>query len=513
MSTTSRNGVNSRSARELGFVIALALAEFAFRAAINPFVGDRHQYLPAYAAIGTATWFCGWRAGTITALACLLSGQVFAPLSALDGTMAHEVIAHTGYAFVSAAVISLVEWARREWLTAAGTTADLRETDRRRSQAMAHLTHELRNPLSSIVMGSKMLASGLDPEAAHLTLRMLERQAQHMARLVNDLCDADHLRTGEFSLQREMVDLAAAVQEAVLAARSATDPKQQRIEVFCCEQAGAAFADPGRLHQILDQLLRNASRYSPDGTAIQVSVSAKEHWVNISVEDTGVGLAPAELARIFEPFVRLRHDAGHTRGLGLGLTIARGLAQVHGGTLRAFSGGTGRGSEFVLTLPRIVPVEQAIGAEQREEVAPPGPSRSPPRDHRAAAKLRILVIDDDADGAATLALLLQRKGHQTLIALNGSTALEIAAREHPQLVFVDIGLPDMSGLQVATRLRELLGPETTLVALTGWSRDEDLARSRVAGLDAHLTKPVDPTAIEQVLALLGCAAQPRGARA
>jgi signal transduction histidine kinase/ActR/RegA family two-component response regulator len=505
MHATSRTIKNSRFAGDLRLVAVLIVAEFAVRAAIDPYIGDRHQYVPAYAAIGAATWLCGWRAGIITALACLLSGEVFAAVSTPDGTMQHESIAHAAYVFMSAAIISLAEWRRREWQAAAAATDELREADRRKSEVIALLGHEMRNPLASMAMGSKMLAAGLDPAAASLTLRMVERQTQHMTRLVNDLSDADWLRQGKLPLQREMVDVAAAVQEAILAVRSATDAKQQQVELFRSEDVGAVFADPIRLQQILTQLLQNASQFSAERAKIEVGVLAREHWVSISVEDTGVGMPPSELPRIFDPFVRLAHSAAQTRGLGLGLTLSRELAHLHGGTLRAFSGGIGRGSEFVLTLPRIVPLEQAAVSEKREQARHAGRARSMVRRNWAVARLRILVVDDDADTAATLALLLKLKGHDVLIALNGGAALEIAARKRPRVVFLDIGLPDMSGLDLATKLRELLGAEPALVAVTGWSSDEDVARSRTAGLDAHLTKPVDPAAIDQVLSLLGCA--------
>lgn len=503
MQAGSATGESGRVVGELRFVVVLVVAQFAARVAMDPFIGDRHQYVLAYAAVGAVGWLFGWRAGVITALACLLSVEVFAPLSPPDGTVQHEWLAHGAYVFMSATILFLTEWGRRAWRNVNVATSHLREADRRKSEVIALLGHEMRNPLASMAMGSKMLAAGLDPAAARLTLRMVERQTQHMTRLVNELGDHDWLRKGTLPLQREMVDLAAAVQEAILAARSATGARHQQVELFRSEDVGAVFADPIRLQQILAQLLHNASQFSPEGSKIELGLLVREHWVSISVEDAGVGMPPSELQRVFDPFVRLDHSAAHTRGLGLGLTISRELAHLHGGTLRAFSGGIGRGSEFVLTLPRIVRLEEGSVAEKREQAAHAGRARSMVRRNWAVATLRILVVDDDADAAATLALLLKLKGHEVLVALNGGAALEIAARNHVQLVFLDIGLPDVSGLELATKLRELLGPEPVLVAVTGWGRDEDIARSRRAGLDAHLTKPVDPAAIDQVLTLLG----------
>jgi signal transduction histidine kinase/ActR/RegA family two-component response regulator len=500
------NSESARAAGELPLLAALVLAQFAFRAAIDPFIGDTHQYVPAYVAIGAATWFFGWRVGAIAAAACLLSGEFFAPVGPLDGRVWHEAIAHVAYLFVAATLISFVEWRRREWDAAVTATAELRAMDRRKSEIMAHLGHELRDPLASIAMGGKMLAGGLDPAAARLTLRMLERQTQHLARLVGDLADVGCLQQGKLFLQREMVDVFAAVQEAMLAARAATEAKQQKVVLLRPQAVGAVYADAARLQQILCHLLQNASAFSPERTAIEVSLRASDHWVSISVEDAGIGIPPSDLPRVFEPFVQLGHSARPARGLGLGLAIARELAQLHGGSVRAFSAGIGRGCEFVLTLPTATPDLQPA-ADKRAQAVQTGRARSHVRRDPVVAAQRILVVDDNADAAATLALLLRLKGHEALVALDGRAALELAARKRPQLVFLDIGLPDMSGLDLATALREVLGPEPALVAITGWGSEKDQARSRAAGLDAHLTKPVDPAAIDQVLTLLGCAGQ------
>ena len=491
-------------AGQMLLLVTLVIGVFAFRAAIDPFIGDRHQYLPAYVAVGAATWSSGWRAGVVVALACLLSGEVFAPISPLDRTLEHEVIAHIAYVAMSGAIVSFAEWQRREWKAAAVATAALRESDRRKSEVVALLGYELRNPLASMAMGSKMLAGGLEPTAARLALRMIERQTEHMTRLVGDLLDLGTLHDGKVVLQREMVDVLAAVQEAMLAVRATTEARQQKIVLSPAENVGAVYADGMRLQQMLVNMLGNAARFSPPHTEIRVSLQANEHRVSVSVEDAGIGIPPSELARIFEPFVQLGHSARPTRGLGLGLAITRELAHLHGGTIRAFSAGLGRGSEFILSLPRTPPGDAATGASRTEAMQTRQASARVRRDS-SVARQRILVVDDNADAAATLALLLKLKGHEAMIALDGRAAVEIAARKRPQLVFLDIGLPDMSGLEVAMTLRDVLGPEPALVAVTGLAGEEDQARSRAAGLDAHLTKPVEPAAIDQVLKVLGCA--------
>jgi signal transduction histidine kinase/ActR/RegA family two-component response regulator len=505
--SNSQNG-RSRLGGEVVSLAAVVLGAFVFRAAIDPFIGDTHQYLPAYAAVGTATWFFGWRAGVIVAAACLLSDEVFGPISSSDRILQHQVLAHAAYAGVSAAVISLSEWRRRECGAAANAAARLREADLRTSEFLALLGHELRNPLASIAMGGKMLAGGLDPAAARLTLRMVERQTEHMTRLVDELADIGSLQKRKLSLQREIVDVFAAVQEATVAVRAATDAKQQKVVLSRPENVGEVYAHMARLQQMLVHLLHNASRFSPERTTIAVSLRASEHCVSVSVEDAGVGIPPSELPRIFEPFMQLGHSAGPTRGLGLGLAITRELADLHGGTVRAFSAGIGRGSEFVLSLPRGLPADTPPRFATRADAVQTGVARSRVRHHSAVARQRILIVDDNADAAASLALLLKLKGHEAMIALDGRAALEIAGRKRPHLVFLETGLRDMNGLDVAMTLRDVLGPDPALVAVTGWGSEDDQARSRAAGLDAHLTKPVDLAAIDQVLTLLGCAGEP-----
>lgn len=491
----------SQAATELAVAAMFALAAFLFRYAIDPFLGDKHQYLPAYAALAAATWLMGWRVGAYVALMCLASGEFFQPRQAADLDTRHVALAYMGYLGAAVAIASLVEWLRREKQEAIAEADELREADRRKSDFMALLGHELRDPLATIALGGKMLRTGkLDAMAVRGTLDMVERQTDRMTRLVGDLLDVSRLQTGKLTLQRTLVDAFMLVQDAVADARCATGQRQQGVVLLQPAPAGFLYADPLRLQQIVVNLIHNASKFSPQRSEIEVTVAGEEHQVVITVQDHGIGIPPSQLERIFEPFVQLPASRCEGRGLGLGLPLTRELAQMHGGQVRAFSAGIGRGSRFVVSLPRTRPGDAPLPGPAARGGIRADPQR--PLTHDGLAVRRVLVVDDNADAAATLAVLLQLKGHQVLTAGSGKDALEVASRQQPDLVFLDIGLPDMSGLEVAAKLRELLGAGLTMVALTGWGSDEDQRRSRTAGCDAHLTKPVDPEAIDAALALV-----------
>ena len=502
----------SQAGTELAAAGMLALAAFLLRYAIDPFLTTKHEYLPAYAAVAAATWLIGWRGGALAALMCLASYEFFEPRHPADSENWHMALAYMGYLGTSVAIVSAVEWLRRERNEATMVADELREADRRKSDFMALLGHELRNPLATIAMGGKMLRTGgLDAMAVQGTLDMVERQTERMSRLVGDLLDVSRLQTGKLSLQRKMVDVFTLVQDAVTDARCATDERRQRVVLLQPAPAGFVYADPLRLHQIVVNLVQNASKFSPQGSDIELTVSGDEDQVLISVQDHGVGIPSSQLERIFDPFVQLPAARCEGRGLGLGLPLTRELAQMHGGHVRAFSAGTGRGSQFVVSLPRALPGDAPLPRPETREVIRAEPK--PRLTHDGLPAHRILVVDDNEDAATTLAVLLQLKGHQTFMAGDGKGALEVASQQQPDFVFLDIGLPDMNGLEVATKLRELLGAGVTLVALTGWSGDQDRRRSRASGCDAHLTKPVEPEAIDAALALVHGAAPDAAAAA
>ena len=507
-----KNNRFSHAGAELAVVGVLTLAAFLFRLAIDPLLGDKHQFVPAYGAVAAATWLMGWRAGALTAAVCLVSGEFFSPHNDTDATNWHVALAYMGYFGVATVLVSVAEWLRRDRQEAAEAAAELREADRRKSNFMALLGHELRSPLATLALGERLLKSGsLDATALRGTAEMMERQTERMTRLVGDLLDVARLRTGKLSLHPALVDVSLLVQEAAAEMRVVTEARHQRLVLLQLGAAGSMHADPVRLHQVLVNLLQNASKFSPEHSDIEVTLSGNEGWVTISVKDTGIGIVPSQLQRIFEPFVQLPagQGQGQERGLGLGLPLTRELVEMHGGSVRAFSAGAGSGSEFVVSLPRGVARSATPQSHPAPAAAPgfadrpwPQPNPEPEPEQAQPAGRRVLVVDDNADAAATLALLLQLKGHEAFTAGDGGSALEVAERRRPDLVFLDMGLPDMNGLEVARKLRALLGDRTAVVALTGWGREEDRSRSRAAGCDAHLTKPVDPDAIDAALSLV-----------
>lgn len=369
------DGKASRPGAELAVAAMLTVAAFLFRYAIDPFLTDKHQYLPAYGAVAVATWLVGWRAGALAALLCLASGEFFEPRNPADLESLHIALMFMSYLAASVTIVSVVEWLRRDKLEAVTLAEELRAADRRKSDFMALLGHELRNPLATIAMGGKILrTSGLDASAVQGTLDMVERQTERMSRLVGDLLDVSRLQTGKLSLDRKMVDVFLLVQDAVTDARCATADRQQRVVLLQPVPAGVVYADPLRLHQIVVNLVQNASKFSPQGSSIEVTVSGEKHQVVITVQDHGIGIPPSQLERIFDPFVQLAAAGRQECGLGLGLPLTRELAQMHGGQVRAFSAGAGLGSRFVLCLPRALgeaPPEPAAREVVRADPARP----------------------------------------------------------------------------------------------------------------------------------------------
>lgn len=494
-------------AADLKVAGTLAIAAIMLRWGIDPFIGDKHQFVPAYAALAAATWLRGWRCGLFVAIACLVTGEMFPPVSPVDQVPSHVAVAYMGYLAMTSLIVSVAEWLRRERLEAILAELRLRDAHQRKSEFMALLGHELRNPLAAIALGGKLLKAGsLDPATARNTLEMLERQAGHMTKLVSDLMDIARLETGKLSLNREVVDVFQVVRDAVDDVRGATSARHQKIVLLQSAPAGTMRADPLRLRQILINLLQNASKFSPPDSAIEVVLKGNDHAVTVSVRDQGVGIDPSQLEAIFDPFVQLGGEPVADRSLGLGLPLTRQLARMHGGNVRARSAGRGKGAEFLVVLPRVLPGE----APAEAQAAPPSGQAEPLAAAAAGTKAatRVLVVDDNEDSAATLALLLQLHGHDASTAHDGHGALQAVFRQPPDVVFLDIGLPGMSGLEVARRIRELDIEQPVLVALTGWTSQEDRRRALAAGFDLHLAKPVSPELIEEALTLVR---RPRGA--
>jgi signal transduction histidine kinase len=379
---------------------------------------------------------------------------------------------------------------------------ELAEADRRKDEFLALLGHELRNPLAPIRNAVAVLrrAGGLAPSArsesaAEQARGVIERQVAHMARLVDDLLDISRITTGKIVLRKQPVELGSAIEHALETCRPLLEARGHHLAVELPPGLWLE-ADPARLKQVIVNLLTNAAKYTEPGGRVGLRAVPQGDSVVLRVWDSGVGIPPDMLDRIFEKFTQVDRSPSSASqwGLGVGLSLVKALVELHGGSVTAASAGPGQGSTFTVHLPGLVapprltqPCHQA--ARQGEAGSPVG------------RPLRVLLVDDNADGAFVLAELLRHSGHEVRTAANGPAALEAARCWRPQAVVLDIGLPGMDGYEVARRLRLLEGMAgALLVALTGYGRDEDRRHALEAGFNAHLVKPADPDELRQMLA-------------
>ena len=370
----------------------------------------------------------------------------------------------------------------------------LRDLDRWKNEFLATLAHELRNPLAPISHATEILArledGEIDRASAEGARKVIERHVTHLVRLIDDLIDVSRISHGKIGLRRERVDLASIVDSAVEAARPFFLGRRHALEIVLPQTPVPLDGDPVRLAQIVTNLLSNAARYTEPGGKVLLEARSDGDALVLRVVDSGIGIPPTELAHIFSMFAQVAATpAVDHGGLGIGLALAQQLAELHGGSLTAASDGPGKGSTFTLRLP--------LGTFAEVPVEPPRAATLP----APTIRRRILIVDDNADAARTLADLLDLDGHETHVAHDGPSAVEAAQRLRPDVAVLDIGLPGFSGLEVARRLREdptLAG--LFLVALSGWVQPEDLARSREAGFDHHLAKPVRVATLEELLA-------------
>jgi PAS domain S-box-containing protein len=381
-----------------------------------------------------------------------------------------------------------------EQILARNQVNELRETaeaaNRAKDDFLAMLGHELRNPLSPILTALQLMKlRGGDSSERERTV--IERQVNHLTRLVDDLLDVSRIARGKVELMEEIVEMGEVVAKAIEMASPLLEQHTHTLTVQVPRRGLAVEGDPTRLSQVISNLLTNAAKYTPPGGHIMIRATEEHGNVVVRVRDTGIGIAPEVLSRIFDPFVQERQAIDRAQGgLGLGLTIVRNLIERHRGSVSAHSDGPGRGSEFVIRLP-IVELPRAIG---HEATADPG-SVEPA--HAAAGALRILVVDDNEDSAEMLADALKAKGHLTGIAHDAPAALRIAETFTPDIAFLDIGLPVMDGYELGARLRALPGlAGIRLIALTGYGQESDRQKTRAAGFDHHLVKPVDFNAVE-----------------
>lgn len=366
---------------------------------------------------------------------------------------------------------------------------ELAQADRHKTEFLATLAHELRNPLAPLSNGLHLMRlSGDKPEVVERTREMMQRQVQHMIHLVDDLLDVARISTGKVELRRQRLDLKNIVATAVEASASLVEAGRHRLTVTVPDEALPMDADPTRLAQVVSNLLNNAAKYTPAGGAIALTVRRCGGEARLTVTDTGIGIAAESLAQVFQMFAQIGRTPGQG-GLGIGLSLVRSLVELHGGSVAVASEGPGRGSTFDVRLPLL---EAPAAQPPVAAIAVRGPADP--------ARLCVLVVDDNQDAAESLGVLLQLEGHAAHIAHDGMQALALAGTTAPDVVFLDIGLPDLSGHEVARRMRALPALQGALmVALTGWGSQEDRVRSRASGFDRHLTKPADLAAVEALL--------------
>ena len=369
-------------------------------------------------------------------------------------------------------------------LTERRNAENLARTASNVNEFIATLAHELRNPLAAISNAVQVIASAAPENPLHAAmLRTITRQSKQLAHIVDDVLDASRVIRGVIHIERGPTDLADVVREALETARPQVEAGRHDVQVKLPTQAVVVDGDPVRLKQLMTNLLNNAATYTAPAGKIEIEVRAEAGQAFVRVRDNGSGIAPQMLERIFDMFVQGHPSAGQAGGLGVGLALARKIAELHGGLLQARSEGEGKGSEFELCLP----------------LPTPASDWSKPRADRVVPR-RILVVDDNRDAAASLAMFLDSLGHETCVAHDAEQALNMALVFRPDMVLLDIGMPGVDGYELARRLRALpQGILLRIVAVTGYARDVDRQHSREAGVDEHLVKPVSESELARVL--------------
>jgi signal transduction histidine kinase len=361
--------------------------------------------------------------------------------------------------------------------------ATLKESDRRKDEFLAMLAHELRNPVAPIATAAELLSRLVPNENQQTLVGIIQRQAVHLGRLLDDLLDVARITQGRIELKREVVDVGACIQLAIETAEPLIRSKAHRLTVTQTLEALYVLVDKVRLGQCMANVLVNAAKYTPEGGEICIRSYVDGDHVVVEIQDNGIGIAPEFLPRIFDLFAQAERGLDRSQGgLGVGLTVCKQVVEMHGGTVTASSPGWDRGATFTIRLPL---------AERPATVKSTAPTNTD-------SLLRVLIVDDNRDAADSLAMLLQFEGRQTRCAYSGEAALQEVATFDPQLVLLDIGLPGLDGYEVARRLKAA-APKLRVIALSGYGQVEDRQRSAAAGFDAHLVKPVDLDALKRAL--------------
>jgi signal transduction histidine kinase/DNA-binding response OmpR family regulator len=369
---------------------------------------------------------------------------------------------------------------------------EIQRADRRKNEFLATLSHELRNPLAPMRAALHMLRSKtVEPERSRALLETMDRQVAQMTRLVEDLLDISRITRGAIELRRETLNVSAEIRNAIESCQGQLEIGGHEVVVNLPHEAIQVVADRVRLQQILENVILNAAKYTEPGGRIEVTGEGTLSEVVIRVRDNGIGIAPEKLQQVWDLFVQVDESPDRIRkGLGIGLALVKDLVRRHGGTVEAASEGLGKGSTFTIRLPRAA----------RHDAKSPAPAEAPKASEAGGPK-RVLIVDDNIDAAETLAMMLELLGQQTRQAHEGTGALKAAVEYKPELIFMDIGLPGLSGHEIASRMRRDLGmTDTYIVALSGYGTEEDRRKSLYAGFDSHLVKPLDPSTLPSILA-------------
>ena len=365
--------------------------------------------------------------------------------------------------------------------------AELRLAVQQKDAFLAMLAHELRNPLAPIRNASELLTrlAGNDPQTQGL-VAIITRQTDQLIRLVDDLLDVARIAQSRIVLKQEPLEISGIIDQAVETVQPIINEKRHQLRVVKPSAPLYVHGDPARLAQSLSNLLHNAAKYTDAGGTITVAVTAASNYLELEVRDSGIGIPAQLLPHVFDLFVQSERTLDRAQGgLGIGLSIVKGLIEMHGGTVKAASAGANRGATFTIRLPRTAPP-----AEVLEQPHPPS----------SAVKRRVLIVDDNVDAADSLAMLLKSDGHEAETAYSAHTALEAVERLQPEIVLLDVGLPQLDGYEIARHLRARnTVPGMRLVALTGYGQEEDRERARAAGFDDHLLKPADMSTLQQLL--------------
>jgi PAS domain S-box-containing protein len=363
--------------------------------------------------------------------------------------------------------------------------------ERHKNEFLALLAHELRNPLAPLRSGLQVVRlAGDDRQAVATALTIMERQLQHLVRLVDDLLDVSRISRGRLELRKERVSIASLVSDALDVCGALAQERRQELTVTMPDEPLYVDVDKTRLVQALCNLVSNSVKYSDPGGRISLTVEHDVDQAVIRVKDSGIGIPPAMLPIVFDLFTQVDHSLEKSQGgLGVGLAIVKRLVEMHGGSVDARSEGSGKGSEFIIRLPVVLTVVQE--QPKPDDVEHPG----------RVARRRVLVVDDNIDAANSLAMMLKLVGNEVRLAYDGVEAVEAAAEYRPDVILLDIGMPTLNGYDACRRIREHpWGRKPFIVALTGWGQEEDKRRSRDAGFDSHVVKPVDLNALQQLLA-------------